>query len=61
MPSNNWGPYFAQSTFTGTATQTYLSDVIVVDNAQQGSPAINAPQTFAGVLAPNAVNSYRWE
>ena len=61
MPSNNFGPYYSQSTFSETATQTFLSSVIVIDDAQQGSPALNAPQTFAGVLAPNAVNSYRWE
>jgi hypothetical protein len=43
-----------------TSTQEFLQS-IAPESAQQGSAALNAPQTFAGVLAPNAVNSYRWE
>jgi hypothetical protein len=45
-----------------TSTAEFLTDVIVVDSAQQGSPTLNAPNSFAGGSLPaNAVNSYRWE
>lgn len=30
-------------------------------DTQQGSPALNAPNSFAGVLPANAVNVFRWE
>jgi hypothetical protein len=60
MPSNNWGPYFAQSTVGETATETFLSTFGETE-PQQGSPVLNAPNSFSGVLPPNAVNSYRWE
>jgi hypothetical protein len=45
-----------------TSTEEFLLDVIVVDSAQQGTPALSAPNSFAGGPLPaNAVNSYRWE
>lgn len=37
-----------------------IPDAPTGSDTQQGSPALNAPQTFGG-LAPNSVNSYRWE
>jgi hypothetical protein len=47
---NNWGPYFAQSTFTETATETYLSTFGETE-PQQGAPALNAPNKFFGGVA----------
>lgn len=45
-----------------TSTQEFLTNVHPVESAQQGTPALNAPNTFAGGPLPaNAVNSFRWE
>jgi hypothetical protein len=54
-------PATFNETNTITSTQQMLADVLQVDSAQQGSPVLNAPNSFSGVLPPNATNSYRWE
>jgi hypothetical protein len=45
-----------------TSTQEFLTNVHPVETSQQGTLALNAPNSFAGGPLPaNAVNSYRWE
>jgi hypothetical protein len=54
--NTNWNEVNGQ-----TSTQGFLSMQQSSKGVTQGTPALNAPQTFAGVLPANSVSSYRWE
>jgi hypothetical protein len=47
-------------TNTITSTEEFLSDVIVVDDEQQGSAALNAPCSF-NTLNAALFQTFRWE
>jgi hypothetical protein len=45
---------------TITSTEEFLTDVLVVDSAQQGSSAVNAACSFNS-LNPAIFQTFRWE
>ena len=44
-----------------TSTQQFLQNVLGVDSAQQGTPALNAPISCNGGINPAAVQTFKWE
>ena len=48
MPTNNWGPFFPQSTYTITSTQNFLQNELQPESGQQGVPALTGRVTIDG-------------